>query len=188
MQPIRNTFMQTRRALCHSNLARDKEKERTANAQRSGISTILVHWSRNRGTATCLIGPNSEAMHSRRQNPRLWPSRAAMRFAAALVLMLVGLGMAHSQAPIRERSEAVSGIDGARRAADVARNGLVAADARQTEAIARVKKAEDTLLAAQKEIEAARSEKAAAERAQEAARTADESARAALARALDARK
>ena len=188
MQPTRNTFMQTCRALCHSHMGHNERKQRTINAQGNWICSILVHSCRVHGSAPSRRVPDSELMHLLPQELKLGCARTAMRSIAALVLMFVGLGMAHSQAPIRERSDAVSGIDGARRAADVARNGLVAADSRQSEANARVKKAEDSLLAAQKEIAAARTEKAAADRAQEAARTADERARAALARALDARK
>lgn len=188
MQPTRNTFMQTRRALCHSLLERDEENGCTRNVQISPGRTISVHLRGIQGAVPFCHAPNNASMHARWQTlkPRL--SRAALESIAAFVLILTGLDMAHSQAPIRERSEPVSGIDGARRAADTARSGLVAADTRQAEATARVKKAEDSLLAAQKEIEAARSEKAAADRAQVTARSADENARAALARALDARK
>lgn len=188
MQPTRNTFMQTCRALCHSNLGHNEYKQRTINAQENSIRPVLVHSCCVQGPAPSRRVPDSELMHLRPEELKPGCARAARRSIAALVLMFVGLGMAHSQAPIRERSDAVSGIDGARRAADVARNGLVAADSRQSEANARVKKAEDNLLAAQKEIEAAHTEKATADRAQEAARAADEKARAALARALDARK
>ena len=107
---------------------------------------------------------------------------------AVVVLLLAGLNLAHAQAPIRERSDAVSPIDGARRAADLARNGLVAAQLRSAEATTRLQKAEDALKAAQKEIDAARLEKSAADRAQDTAKTTDDQARAGLARALDARK
>lgn len=188
MQPTRNVLTQMRRALCHSHFRRDDSKQCTINAHSDKIGTNMVHFDSIRRSGPLVRVPDSGHLSVRSQKLKPEITLAAMRSMAALVLVLFGMDMAHSQAPIRERSEAVSGIDGARRAADAARNGLAAADSRHAEANARVKNAEDGLLAAQKEIEAARPERAAAERAQEAARKADEQARAALARALDARK
>lgn len=188
MQPTRNVLTQMRRALCHSHFRRDAGKQCTINAQKDKDRPDLVHSGGVRSSGPLLHAPDGGYVPAWLQKLKSEISLAAMRSTVALVLVLVGMGTAHSQAPIRELGEAVSGIDGARRAADVARNGLVAADSRHAEATTRVKKAEDGLLAAQKEITAARVEKAAADRAREAARTADEQARAALARALDARK
>jgi len=188
MQPTRNFLTQMRRALCHSHLRGDDGKQCTNNVHTDIDCTMLVQ-----SMSVCRFGalvpvPCKTQSPLRAQTLKPEIRLATIRSLTALVLVLMGMGLAHSQAPIRERSEAVSGIDGARRAADAARNGLVAADSRHAEATARVKKAEDGLLAAQKEIDAARTEKAAADRAQKAAGHADDQARAALARALDARK
>ncbi len=177
-----------RRALCHRHFQSDADKRRTINAQSTFISTILVHLWCGHGFNAMARLPLRQFVLIRLQKLKRDILLAAIQSAGALVLALLGAGTAYPQAPIRERSDAVSAIDGARRAADLARNGLVAADARRNEATARVKKAEEGLLAAQKEIEASRIEKAAADRAQEAARAADDLARAALVRALDARK
>ena len=176
MRPTSNVLSQMRRALCHSHLRCDGGIQCTNTVRTANLRPNLVR------------SPNKVQSLVRSQTLKSEILPTVLRSMAALVLLFIGMGVAHAQAPIRERSEPVSGLDGARRAADVARNGLVAADSRHAEATARVKKAEDGLLAAQKEIEAARTEKAAADRAQEAARKANEQARAALARALDARK
>lgn len=188
MQPSRNVLMQMRRALCHSHLRCDDGKQCTNNVRIDIDCTKLVQSMSIRRSGAPLHVPCKRQAPFRPQALKPEIRLAALQTMTALVLVLMGMGMAHSQAPIRERSEAVSGIDGARRAADAARNGVVAADSRHAEATARVKKADDGLLAAQKEVAAAITEKAAADRAQEAARKADEQARAALARALDARK
>jgi hypothetical protein len=177
-----------RRALCHSHIDSNDGKQRTISAQNARVCTILMHPVGVPASSPLLRGPEWWLVPARRHKLKPEISLATMQATAALALVLLGMGVAYSQAPIRERGEAVSGIDGARRAADVARNGLVAADARHADATTRLKNAEDGLLAAQKEVESARTEKAAADRAQQAARTADERARAALARALDARK
>ena len=108
--------------------------------------------------------------------------------AAITTLALAACLMAHAQAPIRDRSEAVSPIDGARRAADRANDALTAAENRINGAKARAGKAEQALAAAGKEQEAAKIEQAAAESELLRARKADSEAREALARAIDARK
>lgn len=188
MRPTGNVLTQMCRALCHSHMRRDRSIQCANSVHATKECFILVHIGGACNAGPLVHVPNKVTSRVRSQTLRPEILHTVLRSMAALALLLIGVGVAHSQAPIRERSEAVSGIDGARRAADVARNGLVAADSRHAEASARVKKAEDGLLAAQKEIEAARTEKAAADRAQEAARKADDEARAALARALDARK
>ena len=188
MQPTLNAVTQMRRTLCHSPIHCDDGKHRTIKVQNAKVCPILVRLWGVPCSSPLMHGPDRWLVPARRHKLNLEISPPGIRATAALVLVLLGMGMAYSQAPIHELGQAVSGIDGARRAADVARNGLVAADARHADATTRLKKAEDNLLAAQKEIEAAVAEKAAVGRAQEAARTADERALSALARALDARK
>lgn len=107
---------------------------------------------------------------------------------AITTLVLAACVTAHAQAPIRDRSEAVSPIDGARRAADRANDALTAAENRINAAKARAGKAEQALAAAGKEQEAAKIEQAAAESELLRARKAESEAREALARAIDARK
>ena len=108
--------------------------------------------------------------------------------AAITSLALAVCLTAHAQAPIRDRSEAVSPIDGARRAADRANDALTAAENRINAAQARADKAKQALAAAGKEQEAANIEQAAAASELLRARKADSEAREALARAIDARK
>lgn len=115
--------------------------------------------------------------------------RLARYWATTLAALAVLLPLpAPAQAPVRERSETATPLEGARRAADVARNELAAAQRARDNADLRLKKAEEALAAAQKELAAARADATAAAAAVSQARTADEQARAALAKALDGRK
>jgi hypothetical protein len=108
--------------------------------------------------------------------------------AAMAVAMFAPLcGTASAQAPIRERSDAVSTIDAARRAADAAHNATVGAQSRLAEAGARVQRATEAAAAARKEEDAARAEHAAALDAVARARSGENRAQAALTRALEQR-
>ncbi|MBL8384678.1 MAG: hypothetical protein JNM90_16470 [Burkholderiales bacterium] len=104
---------------------------------------------------------------------------------ALAALLLAGSSGILAQAPVRDRSESVTPLEGARRAADVARDNLEAAQHRQEAALARQRKADEALAAAQKEQAAARDEGAAAAAALAAARKAEADAREALARTLE---
>ena len=108
--------------------------------------------------------------------------------AAAILLACVGSQPSHAQAPILDRSESAAPVDGARRAADVARNALATAESRANAAAERRKKAEAALIEANTELEAARKEASAAASEVARARKADAEARAALGRLLEARK
>jgi hypothetical protein len=94
----------------------------------------------------------------------------------------------HAQAPVRDRSEAASPVDGARRAADAARDSLATAESRSSAAATRRKKADAALAGAKREVEAARQDEAAATTEILRARKADEDARAALGKLLELRK
>jgi hypothetical protein len=108
--------------------------------------------------------------------------------AAAIVIAALGVPNAHAQAPIRDRSESATPVEGARRAADVAGNALTAAESRAKIAAERRKKAEAVLVEANNELEAARQEANAAISEVAKARKADAEARAALGKLLEARK
>lgn len=95
---------------------------------------------------------------------------------------------AWAQAPIRERSEPATGVEGLRRVASTTRNELAAAEARVKSAQAEQKRAEAVYAAAAKELAAARSETERAQAEQAAARAADQEARAALNRALEGKR
>lgn len=107
---------------------------------------------------------------------------------AAITIAALGIPNAHSQAPIRDRSEAATPVEGARRAADVAGHALTAAESRAKIAAERRKKAEAALVEANNEMEAARREANAATSEVAKTRKADAEARAALAKLLEARK
>lgn len=114
--------------------------------------------------------------------------RTKFGIAAIVALALIAGFAAHAQAPIRERSETVSPIDGARRAADRATDALSTADQRRNAANSRYEKAQQAWAAARKEQDAAKIEQTAAESELLRAHKSAAEAREALARALDARK
>ena len=108
--------------------------------------------------------------------------------ATAIIFASLGFPNAHAQAPIRDRSESATPVEGARRAADVASNALTAAENRAKIAAERKKKAEAVLVEAHNELEAARQEATSATSEVAKARKADAEARAALGKLLEARK
>jgi len=114
----------------------------------------------------------------------------AKKLCSAIAIMFASLGIpnAYAQAPIRDRSESATPVEGARRAADVAGNALTAAESRAKIAAERRKKAEAALVEANNELEAARQEANAATSEVAKARRADAEARAALGKLLEARK
>jgi hypothetical protein len=108
--------------------------------------------------------------------------------AIAIATPALLCGIALAQAPIRERSDTVSTIDAARRAADAAHNAAVGAQSRLIEAEARVRRATEAAGAARKEEQAARAEQAAAAEALAGAKISETQAQAGLTRALEQRK
>lgn len=106
---------------------------------------------------------------------------------ASIGLAVAPLSVA-AQAPIRERSEPASGVEGLRRAAATTRNELATAEARHKAAQAEQKRAEAVHEAATKELESARAETERAQAALERSRATDAQARAELNRALDAKR
>jgi len=114
------------------------------------------------------------------------------RFVAAIALqLLVGVSLPHSsmaQAPIIDRSEGKTSLDGARLGATNARANLQQALAQQREADERVERAISQTKAAQAELDAARAQRDAAVKGVEAARKAEVDANTALERALRDRK
>ena len=171
-------------ALCHKHFAKSIAPQRTIMNQSQVKRIILVHLILPYCRLRRWVGTRCSAA------PRFgaYALRAGCRKSGVATLALIGCLAAHAQAPIRERGEAVSPIDGARRAADRASDALASAENRRSAAQARIAKAEQALAAARKEQDAANIEHAAAESELIRARKSEAEAREALVRALDARK
>ncbi len=114
------------------------------------------------------------------------------RFVATTALqLLVGVSLPNAslaQAPIIDRSDGKTSLDGARLGAANARSNLQQSLTQQREADERVERATSHAKAAQAELDAARAQRDAAVKAVEAARKAEADANTALERALRDRK
>jgi hypothetical protein len=147
----------------------------------SPLRTILVHYM-NKCTdlVTSKIWGSPIPVRQRHHAKKLCG-------ATTLIILNFAVAFSYAQAPIRDRSESATPVEGARRAADVAGNALAAAESRSKLASERHKKAEAALTEAQSELEAARRESASASAEVTKARKADAEARAALGKVLESR-